>query len=119
MEILTLEQRILVFLGHPTGVPSQPESALPRPLNPLLRQLYAEIAVLEADAGRIGRLPEHYPLHVRVVMKTLAALLPWYTRPLVQFSRQATVTLKAVAEILRESADSGQRPDQSGHLPHS
>jgi hypothetical protein len=105
MEILTLEQRILVLLGHPAGALDAEQPAASGSSNPLLRQLYAEIAELEAAAARIGTLPENYPLHVQVVMKTLAALLPWYTRPLVQFSRQATVTLKAVAEILRESAD--------------
>ena len=76
----------------------------PRPdsISVALRELRRELFELHREAARIGKLPEHYPRHVVLVMKAISALLPWYTRPLAHFGHRAARTAEAIARLLDE-----------------
>jgi len=61
--------------------------ATPDSIASAIRDLKREIFELHREASRIGMVPAHYPRHVEIVMKTISALLPWYTRPLTNFGQ--------------------------------
>jgi hypothetical protein len=121
MDITTLEKALLENLRGTAG-PRIPGtgSVLPldvrdRRLAKLQADLKGAVGDLRGSAERIGKLPEGYPLHVRAVMHGVAALLPWYTRPLANFGRQTVQTLEifegVVQEIAQpESGSSAARP---------
>lgn len=68
---------------------------------PLLK-VKRQLKVLREHAEELGRMPAGYPLHVRVVMSAVSALLPWYTRSLRQFGAQTTQTVEEIAGCLEE-----------------
>ena len=100
MDISQLEQNLQAHLG----LPSQRGAVVVRAKvnrQPLLR-VKRHLRTLRENAEQLGQLPAGYPLHVRVVMKTVAALLPWYTRSLRQFGQQTTQTIEEIAGSLEE-----------------
>ena len=65
-------------------------------------RLRQAISALREDAARIGSTPVGYPKHISLVIRTISALLPWYTRTLVQFGRQTVDTCQRIADELHE-----------------
>jgi hypothetical protein len=55
---------------------------------------------LQRLAERVGTVPGGYPRHVDWVMRVIAALLPWYTRPLRQFCEEGAEQARRVSEAL-------------------
>ena len=73
-----------------------------------IERLRQAVWELGRDAAKIGKIPSGYPRHIDLVMRVISVLLPWYTRNLVQFGRQTTHTVQALAEAVEEL---GRRQD--------
>ena len=101
-----LEERLYRQLGIPIGVHPEVrrgwQAAQPDSIHVALNSLRRELHELEREAARIGRLPKDYPRHVDLVMRAISAVLPWYTRPIVQFSRRTVVTAETTVRLLEE-----------------
>jgi hypothetical protein len=78
-----------------------------------LEGLYRLLIDLRHEAELVGKIPAGYPRHVDVVMRVIHALLPWYTRPLMNFSGLAARTVseltEQVAQLVREQQESQRR----------
>ena len=82
---------IRLYLGQPISVP---EPLLRTPLAQRvsrldLTRLSMLTEALSWEARQVGVIPQGYPLRVDFVMKVIHRLLPWYTRPLQNFSRRS------------------------------
>lgn len=66
------------------------------------RRLKRELFELQQEAGRIGKIPVHYPRHIVLIMRAISALLPWYTRPIAEFSHRTSRTAEAISSLLDE-----------------
>jgi len=62
-----------------------------------LRELRVELFELRKEAALIGAIPQHYPRHIVSIMKAISALLPWYTRPIVQFAQRTSRIIELLA----------------------
>lgn len=69
-----------------------------------IERLRQAVWELRQDAAKIGKIPSGYPWHIDLVMRLISALLPWYTRNLVQFGQRTTHTVQALAEAVEELA---------------
>jgi hypothetical protein len=111
-----LERRLCQYLG----VPGDGEAARARATGvgaTELAALWQAVRDLERACDRIGKLPVGYPWYLNVVMKVIAALLPWYTRPLVEFGRQTANTVRRITEVLVHiGPDREPRSPNSGEL---
>ncbi len=81
---------IRAYLGQPVAPVGSPVTggplAPPTPALDLTR--LAKLAeALKWEANQVGTIPRGYPFWVTLVMKAIHRLLPWYTRPLQNFSR--------------------------------
>jgi hypothetical protein len=102
-----LEARLYQHLNIPVPfwAPHAPGSAADAPpddVGKAVRRLKHELFELQQEAGRIGKIPLHYPRHIVLVMKAISALLPWYTRPIVDFSQRTSRTADALASLVDE-----------------
>jgi hypothetical protein len=102
------------YLGQPVMPAGQPSTEAAPPIQSPkldLTRLAKLAEALKWEAGQVGTVPQGYPLWVNLVMKTIHRLLPWYTRPLQNFSRvcaeqaeeigyQIGVLAKTQAELL-------------------
>ena len=88
------------FRAHHT--PGSAADAPPDDIGKAARRLKHELFELQQEAGRIGKIPLRYPRHIVLVMKAISALLPWYTRPIVDFSQRTSRTAEAMATLLGE-----------------
>ncbi|SRR5579883_3482666 len=97
-----LEARLHVYLGIPMGdrEPEDGSGEFTRQWASLIYDLRAELVALRSESERIGRIPPDYPRHVNWVMRAISVLLPWYTRPLVNFGRRAVSTAELTLELL-------------------
>ena len=81
---------IRAYLGQPV-VPAGRPSTEPRPGGEGLKLDLIRLAklaeALKWEASQVGTVPRGYPKWVNLVMNTIHRLLPWYTRPLQNFSR--------------------------------
>ena len=105
--IADLEARLYDYLGIPLPPPGSapvqtPAGPLPARMTAVLRELRREVFELQQESARIGKLPDRYPRHIVLIMKTISALLPWYTRPIAHFSQRAARTADAIARLLDE-----------------
>ena len=83
---------IRIHLGHPQRIPAEPaakQSAPPPFVAVDLTRLANLAAALRWEAGQVGAIPQGYPLWAHVIMTVIHKLLPWYTRPIQNFSRTA------------------------------
>jgi hypothetical protein len=99
-------------LGIPAGAGS--ETVRDQAVEALLAQLRHRLLEMERAARSIGTVPQGYPLHVRVVIRAIAALLPWYTRPLRHFAQISADTCALMASGLTRCFDSTKSPLSSG-----
>jgi hypothetical protein len=119
-KIRQLEFRLYRHLGVPV---SQLETAdvEPRPAQGAaeanLEQVRLAVRELRQRAASIGAIPAGYPRHIHLVMKVISALLPWYTRSLVQFGHQAVETAETLAEAI--TALARRRELLSSGIDHS
>ena len=60
---------------------------------------------LRSVAQLVGIPPADYPLHVRLVMKSISALLPWYTRPIRSFCLEAASLIGTMHGALQEAQE--------------
>jgi hypothetical protein len=97
-----IEAKLHAHLGIPSPAGPGSTEETSRDLSDLMLDLQAEVAALHREAGRIGAIPENYPRRVTWVMRVISALLPWYTRPLVNFSRSAVSSLETTAHVLEQ-----------------
>src|SRR5438309_2395631 len=78
-------------LGLPRSDPQKPEFQ-----NADSRRLFATLRIrneeLRQAAKMVGIPPEGYPLHARIVIRIVSALLSWYTRPLRRWAELAAET---------------------------
>jgi hypothetical protein len=103
-----LEARLYRHLHVP--VPSRaphapgPAAGAPPPdgVGKAVRRLKHELFELQQEAGRIGKIPFHYPRHIVLIMRAISALLPWYTRPIADFSQRTSRTAEAISGLLDE-----------------
>ena len=98
-----LEARLSQYLGQPASGMSRREASSISSVNYLIHVREA-LRALRQDAERVGQIPLNYPRHVDMVMKTISALLPWYTRSLSQFASRTTETLRIVIDALEDIA---------------
>jgi hypothetical protein len=84
------------------------EPRLAGPNTTSVRRLKSALSQLERDVSGIGAIPPDYPRHVDLVMRVISALLPWYSRSLVQFGRSASESIRAVSDALEELARAHQ-----------
>lgn len=108
-----LEVKLYRYLGIPVGQPSGRSQAIDRRFESAagsaIRELRRELFELRREASQIGRIPVEYPAHIVVVMKVISALLPWYTRPLVNFARRAARVSDLTAQLLDEVVKSHEQ----------
>jgi hypothetical protein len=97
-----LEARLRAALGL-AGPPGQ-SGARSDGFADLVTGLRIQLRRLRSHAEAVGRVPEGYPLHVTFVIRSIAALLPWYTRPLRNFSLTAVDACDSMAAILEHIA---------------
>lgn len=65
-----------------------------------LRHLGQLITELRRRAAVVGQIPRDYPGLVTLVMRTISALLPWYTRPLREFAATTTDALSVLSRLV-------------------
>lgn len=65
-------------------------------------QLRGVIGQLERSARAIGGIPTGYPRHIALIMRLISAVLPWYTRSLVEFGQNTTQAAAAISKVLEE-----------------
>lgn len=122
-----LEARLYGYLKIPIAdlLPAQPDSrpaaagradlvSLSVRQRKALERLRQAVWELRQDAARIGRIPPGYPRHIDLVMRVISALLPWYTRNLVQFGQRTSQAFQVMAEVLEEVIRTGH-PSAAGH----
>jgi len=103
-----LEARLYQHLNIPVAfrAPHTPGQAadVPPPdgIGTAVRRLKHELFELQQDAGRIGEIPLRYPRHIVLIMRAISALLPWYTRPIADFSQRTSRTAEAISSLLNE-----------------
>lgn len=97
-----IERRLLEELGIPT--PRSPEPQSPDSEPDSIARLRGLVSRLEQDAAKIGQMPAGYPGHVTFVMKIISALLPWYTRNLIQFGNSSALTVRAMLDVVDDLA---------------
>ena len=105
-----IEDSVRRALGHPSkrratlleAVPSRP-AADTLFSSELLSQLKASIHSLSAAASALGERPRGYPLWADLVIRAVAALLPWYTRSLKAYARAAAGTASATAALIEDA----------------
>jgi hypothetical protein len=125
--IRQLEERLAGYLGIRSQAPAFhggecPRDAVMQPVSPQRRQpaaaafrrLRVSARTLQEDAARLGTIPEHYPWHVNLVMRLISALLPWYTRSLVQFGQRTAQTMHITIEVLEEIVTAEAAPGPPG-----
>lgn len=103
-----LEARLYRYLGIPAVAVSGDDS-FPDHYNPGQEYIRVErlrhvVWELRQKAAKIGKIPSGYPRHIDLVMRLISALLPWYTRSLVQFGRQTAEAVRVIAEAVEQLA---------------
>lgn len=120
--ISELESRLYQHLKIPLGgsgpqsndserLPVPPPAAGPEGVERIRRALWD----LRQDAARLGTIPAGYPRHIDLIMKVISALLPWYTRSLVQFGQRTVETLETMADAIEPVLRAG--PHGAGAAP--
>ena len=118
---------IQAYLGQPAMPASLPtaETPVPIPLPSLDLTRLAKLAeALKWEASQVGTIPLGYPLWVTLVIKAIHRLLPWYTRPLQNFSRvcadQAEEIGYQIGVLAKTQAELRARLEQleAQHPPH-
>src|SRR5437879_332944 len=79
--------RIRVHLGQPLGIADPVRTQLERNGRLDLARLAMLTQILRSEANQVGTVPKGYPVFIDFVMRGIHRLLPWYTRPLQNFSR--------------------------------
>ena len=74
-------------------------------LSEALHDRECELAELRREGDRIGLIPKDYPRHITWIMRIIAALLPWYTRPLANFGRRTSLTAEATLRLAEEMGE--------------
>lgn len=97
-----LERRLLEELGIPIPLSTSAPTEFGSAKRDTILRLRRLVAQLERDASRIGATPQGYPKHVTLVIRVIGALLPWYTRSLVQFGNTTVHTARATLDVLDE-----------------
>jgi hypothetical protein len=105
-----IEDSVRRALGHPSGrraalleaVPSRP-TANALFSSELLSHLKASIHSLSAAASALGERPQGYPLWADLVIRAVAALLPWYTRSLKAYACAVGDTASATAALIEDA----------------
>ena len=109
-KITQIEESVLRALGHPAGRrAAQLESVPARPVPDtlfsaeLLSHLKASIHSLSAAGSALGERPQGYPLWADLIIRAVAALLPWYTRSLKAYAKAACETAAATAALIEDA----------------
>lgn len=109
-KLAQIEESVRRALGHPAGRRApQPDAGTSR-CGPdalfsaeLLSNLKDSISSLSSAASALGERPQGYPLWADLVIRTVAALLPWYTRSLKAYARAAAETAAATAALIEDA----------------
>jgi hypothetical protein len=106
VSVQELEVRLLKHLGMPRSADLRP-AGLPRleDLNKQVRRVRSDLQAAAEHARSVGQIPPDYPAHVDSVMRVIARLLPWYTRPLRNFSEASAQALTSIGECIVMLAD--------------
>lgn len=96
-----IEVRLCRYLRIPVFRDNGPEGSSSRWPTKRAR-LMSAVEELERRAAAIGTIPFGYPRHIDLVMRVLSALLPWYTRNIVAFARQAVDTVRVLVDTLAD-----------------
>lgn len=118
----TLQTLLERELGMPVSGPADQDgvrdnrhAAVPsKELQAALERLRNRVAGLQHAAARVGRIPENYPRHTNLIMRAVAALLPWYTRPIQEFSMEAcgvATEIEAVTRLLSHQGHAARVPE--------
>ncbi len=105
MPIEDVLEAIRLRLGTPQPESEGPPDRLRRAgellaainLEERVSELSRMVERLEAEAGRVGVVPQGYPWILDLIMRLIHALLPWYTRPIREFSLQSAAVLRELA----------------------
>jgi hypothetical protein len=107
-----LERALTRRLGHPVPAeappPSRPDRGTPpRPAGLFdpsqLAALRQALESLRSAGETIGAIPPGYPWWATTVIRAVAALLPWYTRPLRRHAALSTEILGGALALLSEA----------------
>jgi hypothetical protein len=105
-----IEDSVRRALGHPSARrATQLEAVPPRSAADalfsaeLLSHLKASIHSLSAAASALGERPHGYPLWADLVIRAVAALLPWYTRSLKAYAHAVGGTAAATAALIEDA----------------
>lgn len=60
----------------------------------------ATVQEMANEAAKIGTVPGNYGLHLKLLMKSIRALLPWYTRPIANFGIRGTDAVRELADAI-------------------
>ena len=108
--IVQIEESVRRALGHPVARrAAQLESCASRPVSDalfssdLLSNLKASIHSMSAAASALGERPQGYPLWANLVIRAVAALLPWYTRNLKAYAKTVGDTAAATEALIEDA----------------
>jgi hypothetical protein len=107
-----LEDRLLRALGMPVHRGSSTRFDLPRSIGADLRLLNNLVRDLQRQAALVGEIPLNYPRHVDLIMRGVAAMLPWYTRPLREHAQKTARVMTSVAEVVSQLAARQQQLEE-------
>jgi hypothetical protein len=99
-----LEDRLLHALGIPVRRAAATSFDLPGSIGADLRLLNNLVRDLRLHAALVGEIPSNYPKHVDLIMRGVAAILPWYTRPLREYAQKTAGVMTSVAEVVCQLA---------------
>ncbi|MBA3973003.1 MAG: hypothetical protein C0504_02145 [Candidatus Solibacter sp.] len=109
-KIVQIEESVRRALGHPGGhgtsrLDSGPSRPSPGVLfsAELISNLKASVNCLSAAACALGERPRGYPLWADLAIRSVAALLPWYTRSLKAYARAVGDTAAATAALIEDA----------------
>ena len=69
----------------------------------LIEQLRASVGAMSAAGAALGAVPAGYPLWATLVIRSVSALLPWYTRSLRAFARAVSDTAVTAAAVIEDA----------------
>jgi hypothetical protein len=107
-----LERALIRHLGHPVPAEAPPPprtcpGAPPRPAGLFdpsqLAALRQALESLRAAGEAIGAVPPGYPWWAVAIIRAVAALLPWYTRPLRRYAALSSDILGGALALMSEA----------------
>jgi hypothetical protein len=108
-----LHRLVLDELGFPSrpvsGVETKDGAYSSGPVSEYINLGASQAEQLRSVAQLVGIPPADYPLHVRLVMKSISALLPWYTRPIRTFCLEAASLFETMHAALQEAQEKVHR----------